>query len=45
MKTVWIGMMAVTILLGTGIVVVVLYALGKIIFSYSRSVRLSKSDV
>jgi Na+-driven multidrug efflux pump len=33
MKTLWIGMMAVTILLGTGIVVVVLYAFGKMILS------------
>jgi len=36
MKTLWIGMMAVTFVLGTGIVAVV-YILGKMAFSYAKS--------
>jgi len=35
MKTLWIGMMAVTFVLGTGIVAVV-YILGKMTLSYAR---------
>jgi hypothetical protein len=35
MKTLWIGMMAVTFVLGTGIVAVV-YILGKMTLSYVR---------
>ena len=36
MKTLWIGMMAVTFVLGTGIVAV-MYILGKMALSYARS--------
>lgn len=35
MKTLWIGMMAVTFVLGTGIVAV-MYILGKMVFSYTK---------
>jgi len=38
MKTLWIGLMAVTFLLGTGIVAV-MYVLGKMFLSYARSAR------
>jgi len=38
MKTLWIGLMAVTFLLGTGIVVV-MYVLGKMSLSYAGSAR------
>jgi len=37
MKTFWIGMMAVTFVLGTGIVAVV-YLLGKMTLSYAKRV-------
>jgi hypothetical protein len=37
MKTLWIGMMATTFVLGTGIVAV-MYIIGKIVFSYVKSV-------
>jgi len=37
MKTLWIGMMAVTFVLGTGIVAIV-YVLGKITLSYAKRV-------
>ncbi len=37
MKTMWIGMMAVTFVLGTGMVAV-MYILGKVIFSYAKSI-------
>jgi hypothetical protein len=37
MKTVWIGMMAATFVLGTGIVAL-MYLVGKMVFSYVRSV-------
>ena len=33
----WIGMMAVTFVLGTGMVAV-MYILGKVIFSYAKSI-------
>jgi hypothetical protein len=36
MKTMWIGMMAVTFVLGTGIVAV-MYILGKMVLSYAKS--------
>jgi hypothetical protein len=36
MKTVWIGTMALTFLLGTGIVAV-MYVLGKLFLSHARS--------
>jgi hypothetical protein len=36
MKTLWIGMMAITFVLGTG-VVAVMYILGKMTFSYIKS--------
>ncbi len=36
MKTLWIGMMAVTFVLGTGVVAVI-YILGKMTFSYIES--------
>jgi hypothetical protein len=36
MKTLWIGMMAVTFVLGTGIVAV-MYVLGKMALSYAKS--------
>jgi len=36
MKTVWIGMMAITFVLGTGIVAVI-YILGKMVFSTAAS--------
>ena len=35
MKTLWIGMMAITFVLGTG-VVAVMYILGKMTFSYIK---------
>ena len=35
MKTLWIGMMAVTFVLGTGIVAV-MYILGKMVFSLTK---------
>jgi len=38
MKTVWIGMMAITFLLGTGIVAV-MYILGKMYLSHAGSAR------
>ncbi len=37
MKPLWIGMMAVTFVLGTGMVAV-MYILGKMVFSYAKSV-------
>ena len=37
MKTLWIGMMAVTFVLGTGIVAIV-YILGKMALSYAKTV-------
>jgi hypothetical protein len=37
MKPFWIGMMAVTFVLGTGIVALI-YILGKMVFSYVKSV-------
>jgi len=37
MKTFWIGMMAITFVLGTGIVAVV-YILGKMTLSFAKSV-------
>jgi hypothetical protein len=37
MKTFWIGMMAATFVLGTGIVAII-YVLGKMVFSYVKSV-------
>ena len=37
MKTLWIGMMAVTFVLGTGIVAV-MYILGKMALSYAKRV-------
>ncbi len=37
MKTLWIGMMAVTFVLGTGIVAV-MYILGKMALSYAKTV-------
>jgi len=37
MKTVWIGMMAATFVLGTGIVAL-MYLVGKMVFSYVKSV-------
>ncbi len=37
MKTVWIGMMAATFVLGTGIVAV-MYIVGKMALSYARRV-------
>jgi hypothetical protein len=37
MKTLWIGIMAATFVLGTGIVAV-MYVLGKMVFSYLKSV-------
>jgi len=37
MKTVWIGMMAVTFVLGTGIVAV-MYIVGKMALSFAKSV-------
>ena len=37
MKTLWIGMMAVTFVLGTGIVAVT-YILGKMALSYAKTV-------
>jgi len=37
MKTLWIGMMATTFVLGTGIVAV-MYVLGKMVFSYVKGV-------
>jgi len=37
MKTLWIGMMAVTFVLGTGIVAIV-YILGKVALSYAKTV-------
>jgi hypothetical protein len=36
MKTLWIGMMAVTFVLGTEIVAL-MYILGKVVFSYAKS--------
>jgi len=36
MKTLWIGMMAITFVLGTGVVAVV-YIFGKMTFSYIKS--------
>ena len=36
MRTLWIGMMAITFVLGTG-VVAVMYILGKMTFSYIKS--------
>lgn len=36
MKPLWIGMMAATFVLGTGIVAA-MYVLGKMVFSYVRS--------
>ena len=38
MKTLWIGMMAVTFVLGTGIVAV-MYILGKMALSYAKTVN------
>ena len=37
MKTLWIGMMAITFVLGTGMVAV-MYILGKMVFSYAKSI-------
>ena len=37
MKTLWIGMMAVTFVLGSGMVAV-MYILGKMVFSYAKSI-------
>jgi len=37
MKTLWIGMMAVTFVLGTGIVAIA-YILGKMALSYAKTV-------
>lgn len=37
MKTLWIGMMAVTFVLGTEIVAL-MYILGKVVFSYAKSI-------
>jgi hypothetical protein len=37
MKTVWIGMMAATFVLGTGILAL-MYLVGKMVFSYVKSV-------
>jgi hypothetical protein len=37
MKTLWIGMMAITFVLGTGIVAV-MYILGKMALSYAKTV-------
>jgi len=37
MNTLWIGMMAVTFVLGTGIVAIV-YILGKVALSYAKTV-------
>jgi len=37
MKTLWIGMMAVTFVLGTGMVAV-MYIFGKMVFSYAKTV-------
>jgi hypothetical protein len=37
MKPLWIGMMAITFVLGTGIVAL-MYILGKMAFSYTKSV-------
>jgi hypothetical protein len=36
MKTLWIGMMAITFVLGTGMVAV-LYILSKMVFSYAKT--------
>jgi hypothetical protein len=36
MKTLWIGMMAITFVLGTEIVAL-MYILGKVVFSYAKS--------
>jgi hypothetical protein len=38
MKTVWIGTMAITFVLGTGMVALV-YILGKMVLSYSKSMN------
>jgi hypothetical protein len=38
MKTLWVVLMAGTFLLGTGMVIV-MYVMGKMFFSYSRSAR------